>query len=417
MQWFKEPRLHFAVGIEDTFVPQQAPGQRALDEYELTQHYQQWHADIGLAAEVGATMIRYGVPWHVVNPQSGSWEWEWLDRVVERIAEVEIEPIVDLMHYGTPLWLEDQFLNPDYGYRVAEYAAQVAERYGDVLRIYTPLNEPLINAMYCGEWGIWPPHLRGHEGFVKLVRAIAQGIVKTQRAVADVSGGTATYVHVEAAFRYVGDTDNEVARLLLDRRFLVEDLLIGRIGSGHPMAEYLLAHGISEDDLSWFRDNTAEPDVIGINYYPSLSTERFVAGEQHAGDPSDPRPRQDDGIKGLEDVIGAWASRYKRPIFLTETSLPGGIDGRLQWLEASVAALRRMRAEGNEVVGYTWWPLFDMIHWSYRESRGLPQDYLLRAGLYDLEPDSAGTLSRVATPAAARFRALATEAPAGSLRR
>jgi beta-glucosidase/6-phospho-beta-glucosidase/beta-galactosidase len=336
---------------------------------------------------------------------------------VERIAEVEIEPIVDLMHYGTPLWLEDQFLNPDYGDRVAEYAAQVAERYGDVLRIYTPLNEPLINAMYCGEWGIWPPHLRGHEGFVKLVRAIAQGIVKTQRAVADVSGGTATYVHVEAAFRYVGDTDNEVARLLLDRRFLVEDLLIGRIGSGHPMAEYLLAHGISEDDLSWFRDNTAEPDVIGINYYPSLSTERFVAGEQHAGDPSDPRPRQDDGIKGLEDVIGAWASRYKRPIFLTETSLPGGIDGRLQWLEASVAALRRMRAEGNEVVGYTWWPLFDMIHWSYRESRGLPQDYLLRAGLYDLEPDSAGTLSRVATPAAARFRALATEAPAGSLRR
>jgi beta-glucosidase/6-phospho-beta-glucosidase/beta-galactosidase len=417
MQWFKEPRLHFAVGIEDTFVPQQEPGQRALDEYELTQHYQQWHADIGLAAEVGATMMRYGVPWHVVNPQRGRWAWEWLDRVVERIAEVEIEPIVDLMHYGTPLWLDDQFLNPDYSDRVAEYAGQVAERYGEVLRIYTPLNEPLINAMYCGEWGIWPPHLRGHEGFVKLVRAIARGIVKTQRAVEDVSGGTATYVHVEAAFRYVGDTDNEVARLLLNRRFLVADLLLGRIGDGHPMADYLLAHGMGEEELSWFRENTAEPDVIGVNYYPSLSTERFVAGELHAGDPSDPRPRHDDGIEGLEDVIHAWASRYKRPIFLTETSLPGDIDGRLQWLEASVAAVHRMRAEGNDVVGYTWWPLFDMIHWSYREGGGLPQDYLLRAGLYDLTPDSAGLLGRVATPAAARFSALATAASSGSLRR
>jgi beta-glucosidase/6-phospho-beta-glucosidase/beta-galactosidase len=417
MQWFKEPRLHFAVGIEDTFVPQQEPGQRALDEYELTQHYQQWHADIGLAAQVGATMIRYGVPWHVVNPQRGRWAWEWLDRIVERIAEVEIEPIVDLMHYGTPLWLEDQFLNPDYSDRVAEYAAQVAERYGDVLRIYTPLNEPLINAMYCGEWGIWPPHLHGHDGFVKLVHAIARGVVKTQRAVADVSGGTATYVHVEAAFRYVGDTDNDVARLLLDRRFLVEDLLVGRVGNGHSLAEYLLAHGMSEDDLSWFRANTAPPDVIGVNYYPSLSTERFVAGELHAGDPLDPRPRQNDGINGLEDVIHAWASRYKRPIFLTETSLPGGIDGRIRWLEDSVAAVHRMRADGNDVIGYTWWPLFDMIHWSYREGGGLPQDYLLRAGLYDLEPDSAGILSRVPTPAAARFRGLAAEAPAGSLRR
>jgi beta-glucosidase/6-phospho-beta-glucosidase/beta-galactosidase len=174
---------------------------------------------------------------------------------------------------------------------------------------------------------------------------------------------------------------------------------------------------MSEDDLRWFQDNTAMPDVIGVNYYPTLSTERFVAGELHAGDPSDPRPRQDDGIEGLEDVIRVWVSRYKRPIFLTETSLPGGIDGRLQWLEASVAAVSRMRAEDNDVVGYTWWPLFDMIHWSYREGDGLPQDYLLRAGLYDLEPDSAGNLSRVATPAAARFRALATEAAAGSLRR
>jgi beta-glucosidase/6-phospho-beta-glucosidase/beta-galactosidase len=352
----------------------------------------------------------------LVNPEPGRWAWDWLDRVVERLAEVEIEPIVDLMHYGTPLWLEDQFVNPDYSDRVAEYAAQVAERYGSVLRIYTPLNEPLINAMYCGEWGIWPPHLRGDGGFVKLVRAIAEGIIKTQRAIADVSAGAATFVHVEAAFRYVGATDNDLARLLLDRRYLVEDLLFGRVNADHPMAQYLLAHGLSEADLDWFRKNTALPDVIGVNYYPSLSTERFVAGEMHAGDPSDERPRQNDGVDGLEDVIRAWASRYERPVFLTETSLPGSVDGRLQWLEASVAAVRLMRAQGVDVIGYTWWPLFDMIHWSYREGGGRPQDYFLKAGLYDLEVDPDGTFSRVETPVASRFHALATETRAGSLR-
>jgi len=195
MQWFREPRLRFAVGLEDTFVPQAGPGQRPLDEYELTQHYQHWHTDIGLAAEVGATMIRYGVPWYVINPQPGRWNWDWLDRVVERLAEVEIEPIVDLMHYGTPLWLDGQFLNVDYGNRVAEYAANVADRYRDTMRIYTPLNEPLINAMYCGEWGIWPPHEKGHDGFVRLVGAIAQGIVKTQIALTDASRGL-SLIHI-----------------------------------------------------------------------------------------------------------------------------------------------------------------------------------------------------------------------------
>src|SRR3989442_15471182 len=100
-QWFEDGRLHFAVGVEDTFVPQAFPGRRALDEYELTQHYANWHGDLGLAKECGATMIRYGIPWHVVNPEPSTWEWHWLDRVVERLMELGLEPMVDLMHYGT----------------------------------------------------------------------------------------------------------------------------------------------------------------------------------------------------------------------------------------------------------------------------------------------------------------------------
>jgi beta-glucosidase/6-phospho-beta-glucosidase/beta-galactosidase len=417
VRWFDEPRLRFAVGIEDTFVPQILPGRRALDEYELTQHYQQWHSDIGLAAEVGASMIRYGVPWYVVNPEPTRWVWDWLDRVVERLVEVELEPIVDLMHYGTPLWLEEQFLNPDYGGRVADYAARVAERYSSALRIFTPLNEPLINAMYCGEWGIWPPHLKGHDGFVTLIRAITRGIVETQRALAEASRGSATFVHVEAAFRYIGDTDNPLAQLLLHRRFLVEDLLVGRVSNGHPLAGYLLEHGMTAAELSWHQANTASPDVIGINYYPTLSTEVFVAGDMRDGSPDSLRARQNDGSLGLEQLVRAWERRYGRPVFLTETSMPGDVDGRLEWLTTSVETLQRLRAQGCAVIGYTWWPLFDMVHWSYREGIGSPQDYFLRAGLFDLEADSGGILKRVSTPVATSFRSIAIERPAGSAAR
>jgi hypothetical protein len=85
--------------------------------------------------------------------------------------------------------------------------------------------------MHCGEQGSWPPRLTGHDGYVKLVRAIVRGVVAAQRAVAEVSGGRASFVHVEAAFRYVGETGAfaEEVELLRARQFLVQDLLRGRV--------------------------------------------------------------------------------------------------------------------------------------------------------------------------------------------
>ena len=100
---FADRRFRLAVGIEDTFVPQASIGRRALDEYELTQHYDRWANDLGLARECGATTIRYGIPWYKINPSPGRFVWDWLDRVVDLLDELGLETIVDLMHYGTPL--------------------------------------------------------------------------------------------------------------------------------------------------------------------------------------------------------------------------------------------------------------------------------------------------------------------------
>lgn len=383
-------------------MPHELDGRRALDEYELTGHYERWHTDLALARECGATMIRYGIPWYRVNPDPDQWSWEWLDRVVDRLVELELEPIVDLMHYGTPLWLEKQFLNPDYPSLVSEYAARVADRYRNTFSLYTPLNEPLINAKYCGEWGIWPPQREGHDGFVELIRALTRGIVETQNAVRELAP-EAAFVHVEAAFRYVGALEREDARLLLDRRFLAEDLVCGRVDADHPLTPYVIRHGFSEHDLAWFREHTALPDVMGVNYYPNLSTEEFPATRVHHGAPWDPRPRRDDGVEGLEDVVRTWSARYGAPVFVTETSHPGSsIERRLEWLDESVETLWRLRADGVPVVGYTWWPLFDMIDWRYREGADPLAQYLLPSGLYEL--DGGDSLARRPTRLVERFR-------------
>ena len=156
----------WAVGIEDTFIPQVATSTgRTLDEYELTQHYRFWREDLDLAASLGVRHMRYGIPWYKVNPAPGVFDWSWTDEVLEyMVRDLGIQPIVDLMHYGCPLWLEREFVNPEYPERVAEYTRAFVERYKDLTVYYTPLNEPWMNTWQCGYIAAWPPYLRGWRG-------------------------------------------------------------------------------------------------------------------------------------------------------------------------------------------------------------------------------------------------------------
>ncbi len=150
------------------------------------------------------------------------------------------------MHYGTPLWMTSSFVDPDYPQRVAAYAAAAASRYGDRLDVWTPLNEPNVNADFCGQRGVWPPYLTGEDGFTALTVALAEGIAATQRAIQDVQPD-ASFVCVEAAFRYAGDTFPIPLEVLEERRFVVLDLVLGRVGDDHPMRGWLTSHGADDD--------------------------------------------------------------------------------------------------------------------------------------------------------------------------
>ncbi|ERK72450.1 family 1 glycosylhydrolase [Leifsonia aquatica] len=405
-RWYRDGRLHLGLGIEDTFVPQARPGERAIDEYELTEHYERFDADFALAAGVGAELLRWGVPWYRVAPEPGVWDWEWTDRAIESMLGHGIRPIIDLLHYGTPLWLDGQFAHTDYPRHVEEYARRFAERYGDRVTDYTPVNEPVIHALFSGEYGYWPPYLEGADGFARIAANLARGFVRSQRAIASVIGDRAVFVHVDAAMSFIGDDTapehREEAERLRHQVHLVEDLVTGRVDAAHPLRDRL-ASAVPDDELEWFRVNAVHPDIMGVNYYPRHSTELFEPGVRHGGGFADPRPSVDRGAEGLRESLLSFARRYGAPVMVTETCVTGTVDERLAWLDDSLALVEGMRADGADIVGYVWWPLFDMYEWTWRHTDAPRADHLLTMGLHDLVESPDGLL-RVANPVADRYR-------------
>lgn len=396
--------LIFALGLEDTFITQTERGERALDEYELTQHYTHWRDDLALVAQTGATMLRWGVPWHRVNPERGRWDFSWLDAVAAWLAELGIEPIWDLVHYGTPRWMDAEFCHPDYPKFVAEYAYRIGERYGQAMPYFTPFNEPALAVLYCGRYGYWPPYRTGDRGFGELLRAVCRGIVLAQEAFIDGSAGSGVAVHAEAAMRFEGfdPLASQTARTLTDEALLPEDLITGLVNEEHPLVGFLQSNGFDDGDLEWFADRHAIPGMMGVNYYPAVSSQ-VVTTDGPDGSPSNPRPVRNAWTDGLEDVLRRFSVRYGRPVFLTETNYPGSIEGRLAWLDASVETVRRLRADGVDVVGYTWWSFLDMVEWDYRTSTVPVPGHLLRMGLWDLVPSADGSLLRQENRLRARY--------------
>lgn len=386
-EWFRDGRLHIGVGIEDTFIPQERIGQRKLDEYELTQHYHLWREDLELAAASGADFIRWGIPWYLVEPREGEFDFGWVDDVAARLRELGLRPVIDLMHYGTPLWMENAFLDPRYPEAVARYARAVAERYIGVFDDFTPLNEPLINAVWCGKDGRWPPYLHGDAGFVSVLMPVVLGMVRTQAEIAAVNPG-ARFVSVDAGFAWAGDYFPELSRDELNEwRFLALDLVLGRVDSAHPMWDYLVRNGARREDLELLRGQCSAPDVLGINYYPAFTTQTFVPGGGMVPFEA--------GVAGLEELVAAYHERYGLPMAITETSRSTHeVQEKIEWIDQSLALVDRMRADGVPIVGYTWFPMLDLYDWAYRDTVRPADDYLFPFGLVTLKRGADNVLRR-----------------------
>ncbi len=371
----------WASGVENTAVPQAKPGHRSLDEFELMSHYTHWKDDLLVAKALGIKAIRWGAPWYRVEPSSGKFDWSWTDKVLSfMVNDLGLTVVADLMHYGCPLWLAREFASKDYPRAVARYAGAFAKHYADLVHFYTPLNEPVVNALMCGKRGLWPPYYRGEAGYIRILLQIAQGIIRTSAAIRD--------AHSQAGLVFVEATGlsraahAELEPLAVEdqhRAYICFDLITGKVNKEHPLYTWLIRNGAAPAVLEEFVRNPVKMDVLGMNFYPQWSVKQLYINKNGRL-----ASRVFEGGESFSTLIEDYYRRYRVPIMITETSAFGSQEARSAWLQASVTAIKRLRSQGVPVYGYTWFPMHTMIDWRYRFGSEAAANYRIELGMFTL---------------------------------
>lgn len=392
-----QQQFMWAVGIESSTLPH-----LNVDQFNWTGHNDQWQDDIKLVSQgLGLKHLRYSIPWHYIEPSPGQYNWSIADERLGFIKDQGIEVMMDVMHFGTPQWLGQAVGDPEFPEALERLTQAMVERYSSQIRTWCPVNEPLVTSLFSGDFGFWPPHARKWRGYMPVLTRVAMATSRAIRAIRNAQPDASVLI-CDAADHFMTRDESLKSEVTLRnlRRFLLLDLIMGKVDTRHPLFNWVTAYGMSEMDIQWFASNRQMPDLLGLDYYPHSDWQLERNGEAI-------RQRRADSPAGLHGVATDYFNRYGLPMLVTETSIEGKPINREVWLEQIVADIQQLRSEGIPLAGLVWWPLFDHLDWDGAMTHRIGK--LHQVGLYKLVKQADGQYARVRTPMADVYQGLASQ--------
>ena len=138
--------------IWDTFCQDRANIKDASDGTVACDHYHRYREDVGIMASLGVDAYRFSIAWARVQPDGkGAWNeagFAFYERLLDELAARNIRAHVTLYHWDLPQGLQDEggWLDRDTAYRFADYAREVARRFGNRVEAIATHNEPWCTA-------------------------------------------------------------------------------------------------------------------------------------------------------------------------------------------------------------------------------------------------------------------------------
>jgi len=344
-----------------------------MDQLTYSGHYNR-SEDIEVFANLGIKKMRYPVLWEKHKPESNTpIDWSQTEARLLELKERGVEPIAGLVHHGSgPGYVH--MAEESFATGLAAYAGQVADKF-PWLTYYTPVNEPLTTARFCGLYGLWYPHGSTDRSFLRILYNECKATVLAMQEIRKINPDAKLVqtedlgkIHSTPLLQYQAKFENH-------RRWLSFDFLCGKVTPKHPLYLYIIKNGLTAAELAFFTENPCPPDVMGFNYY--LTSERYLDeninhypahthgsnGRHRYADVEVVRVGNHD-LAGLYSLLKEAWERYHLPLAVTEMHLHCTREEQLRWVKYIWETAEKLSNENVDIRGVTAWALLGSFGWN-----------------------------------------------------
>lgn len=345
-------------------------------------HYHRYQEDVDIIASLNLDTYRFSMSWPRVQALGqGAWNeagFAFYERLLDALAEKNIKAHLTLYHWDLPQALQDTggWLSRDTAYRFADYAQEVARRFGNRVATIATHNEPWCTANLGHGNAQFAPGIADEKSAIQVSHhlLLSHGLaMSAMRAV----GASAELGIVLNQWTADAATDSEADRAMAELEYARSvQWFMDPIFKGHYPELAMRAHGENAPVIyAGDMDVIHQPiDFLGVNYY-------FRAWCSAANPPL-PAPALQ-GVtdmgweiypQGLTELLIALQAEYiLPPIYITENGmasadqLVGGKvpdTNRINYIYMHLDALSQAIDAGVDVRGYFLWSLLDNFEWN-----------------------------------------------------
>ncbi len=316
---------------------------------EACDSYNRFEEDFDLCKTANNNAIRISIEWARLEPVGGFFDNKAFDhyrKVLQAAKNKGLTTFVTLHHFTNPLWFSKKggwanFASPTY---FSRYAEKCAQKLGDLIDVFTTINEPQVYALEAYFLGVWPPNRKNP--FLALTVQL-----NFMRA------------HVQAYKKIKGTVSKPVG--------IVKNIAWYKIVDGMNFFDRAASKVIYFMNSDFFlKPISGYLDYIGLNFYFSRIIKNFRLTESK-------EPFTDMGWS--TDPEGLYKNlihlkKYNLPIYITENGVADSHDNiRTKYLKEMLKATGDALKDGVDVKGYFHWSLLDNFewHWGYTQKFGL----------------------------------------------
>ena len=388
--------------------------------------YHRYKEDIALFAEMGFKVYRTSIAWSRIFPNGDETEpneagLKFYDDLFDELAKYNIEPLVTLSHYETPLHLARQYngwANRDLIGFYERYVRTVFTRYKDKVNYWLTFNEinSVLHAPFMSGGIATPVEELSKQDLYQAVHHELVASALATKIGHEINPDFKIGCMVLAMPTYPMTPKPEdvlAAREFENQNYLFSDI---HARGKYPayMNRFFKENGIKIQFAPGDKELMAEHtvDFVSFSYYMSVvaahDPESYSSGRENVlGGLQNPYLTasewgwQVDPI-GLRLVLNAFYDRYQLPLFIVENGLGAkdvlvdGPDGptveddyRIDYLKRHLQQVGEAIEDGVELWGYTTWGCIDLVSASTAQmSKRYGFIYV------DRNDDGTGTLAR-----------------------